>query len=76
VERDHIVASVTEANPSAVVTVIRNFSTGYHAVNGGGDAIATDGDLPQIDLRALPVAPVVAPAAAPDVLAVGPEVTP
>jgi len=25
-------------------------------VNGGGDAIVTDGDLPQIDLRALPVA--------------------
>jgi hypothetical protein len=72
VERDHIVASVTAANPAAVVTVIRNFSTGYHAVNGGGDAIATDGDLPQIDLRALPVVP----AAAPDVLAVAPEVTP
>jgi hypothetical protein len=72
VERDHIVSSVTAANPAAVVTVIRNFSTGYHAVNGGGDAIATDGDLPQIDLRALPVVPV----AAPDVLAVAPEVTP
>ena len=56
VERDHIVSTVTAANPAAVVSVIRNFSTGYHAVNGGGDAIATDGDLPQIDLRQVPVA--------------------
>jgi hypothetical protein len=55
VERDHIVATVTAANPDARVTVIRNFSTGYHSVNGGGDAIATDGDLPQIDLRRVAV---------------------
>jgi hypothetical protein len=38
--------------------VISNFSTGYHSVNGGGDAIATDGDLPQIDLRGVAVAEV------------------
>ena len=49
-ERDHIVATLTEANPSASVTVIRNFSTGYHDRNGGGDAIDTDGDLPVVDL--------------------------
>jgi hypothetical protein len=64
VERDHIVASVRAANPAATVSVIRNFSTGYHAVNGGGDAIVTDGDLPQLDLRAVPVAPVATPGVA------------
>jgi hypothetical protein len=51
-ERDHIVATLTEANPTASVAVIRNFSTGYHDRNGGGDAIDTDGDLPVVDLRA------------------------
>ncbi|MDO7883478.1 LssY C-terminal domain-containing protein [Antiquaquibacter soli] len=55
-ERDHIVATVTAANPDARVRVIRDFSTGYHARNGGGDSITTDGDLPVVDLRAV-VAP-------------------
>jgi len=32
------------------VDVIRNFSSGYHTRNGGGDRIETDGDLPTIDL--------------------------
>jgi hypothetical protein len=49
-ERDHVVATLTEANPAAEVEVIKNFSTGYHDRNGGGDAIATDGDLPVVDL--------------------------
>ena len=31
--------------------MIRDFSTGYHTRNGGGDEIATDGDLPIVDLR-------------------------
>ena len=52
-ERDHVVSSVTAANPAAHVTVIDDFSTGYHARNGGGDAIVTDGDLPVVDLRAV-----------------------
>ena len=30
--------------------VIRDFSTGYHSRNGGGDLIETDGDLPIVDL--------------------------
>ena len=50
-ERDHITATIKAAAPSAEFTVIRNFSTGYHSVNGGGDAIMTDGDLPIVDLR-------------------------
>lgn len=55
VERDHIVSTLVAANPTASVHVIENFSTGYHSVNGGGDAIVTDGNLPQIDLRGIPV---------------------
>lgn len=51
IERDHIVASVRAATPAARFVVIRDFSTGYHARNGGGDSIHTDGDLPVIDLR-------------------------
>ena len=30
--------------------MIRDFSTGYHSRNGGGDLIQTDGDLPIIDV--------------------------
>jgi len=52
-ERDHIVSSITAADAGASVAVIRDFSAGYHARNGGGDAIATDGDLPMVDLRAV-----------------------
>ncbi len=56
VERDHIVATVRGAVPAAHIEVIADFSTGYHARNGGGDSIRTDGDLPIVDLRAAPVA--------------------
>ncbi|WP_291050125.1 LssY C-terminal domain-containing protein [Herbiconiux sp.] len=54
-ERDHIVATLIESNEQASVELIRNFSTGYHHVNGGGDAITTDGDLPVVDLREIEV---------------------
>jgi len=54
IERDHIIATVLQADPAAAVTVLRDFSTGYHSRNGGGDTIRTDGDLPILDLRALP----------------------
>ena len=56
-ERDHITSTVLEAHPEAEVRVIRNFSTGYHSRNGGGDRIETDGDLPVIDVRAVPADP-------------------
>lgn len=55
IERDHIVATVLEGNPDARVTVIEDFSTGYHSRNGGGDSIVTDGDLPILDARSLPL---------------------
>lgn len=51
VERDHIVATIRAASEESRVVVIRDFSTGYHSRNGGGDAIITDGDLPVVDLR-------------------------
>jgi hypothetical protein len=54
VERDHIIATVTAARPAASVELLSNFSTGYHSRNGGGDRIETDGDLPVVDLSALP----------------------
>jgi len=53
VERDHIVSTLTAADPRIVVDVLRDFSTGYHSRNGGGDSIVTDGDLPIIDVRAV-----------------------
>ncbi|HKP08714.1 MAG TPA: LssY C-terminal domain-containing protein [Microbacterium sp.] len=53
VERDHIVQTVTEAEPRVTVDVIADFATGYHARNGGGDSIRTDGDLPIVDVRAV-----------------------
>ena len=53
VERDHIVRTMTDADPRVAVDVIADFATGYHARNGGGDSIRTDGDLPIVDVRAV-----------------------
>lgn len=51
VERDYIVDSVTIADPSVTVDVLRDFTTSYHSRNGGGDSVHTDGDLPVLDVR-------------------------
>ncbi len=51
IERDHVVSSVSSADPAVRVGLIEDFSTGYHSRNGGGDSIITDGDLPVVDLR-------------------------
>jgi hypothetical protein len=56
VERDHVVASLTGADPAVRVDRIDHFATGYHARNGGGDAMITDGDLPVVDLRGVQAA--------------------
>lgn len=53
IERDFVVESVAAANKKAKVTLIEDFSTGYHSRNGGGDAIVTDGNLPIIELKRL-----------------------
>jgi hypothetical protein len=49
-ERDYVLASLQQSPIDVEVRVIRDFSTGYHARNGGGDSITTDGDLPVVDL--------------------------
>ncbi|MFF1571524.1 LssY C-terminal domain-containing protein [Leifsonia sp. NPDC058292] len=55
IERDHIVSTLRDADAGVAVNVIRDFSTGYHSRNGGGDTIETDGDLPIIDVRGVAV---------------------
>jgi hypothetical protein len=35
---------------------IADFASGYHARNGGGDQMVTDGDLPVVDLRSVAAA--------------------
>ncbi len=57
IERDHIVATVQDADPAVAVTVLKDFATGYHSRNGGGDTIVTDGDLPIVDLSAVTPSP-------------------
>ena len=52
-ERDHVVESITQISPDVDVTWIKDFSTAYHARNGGGDFIRTDGDLPILHLENL-----------------------
>lgn len=54
VERDYIIDSLVTAEPRVSVDVIREFSTGYHHRNGGGDRVRTDGDLPVVDVTAVP----------------------
>ncbi len=66
VERDFLVQSITGAVPEVGVEVIENFSSGYHARNGGGDRIRTDGNLPILDLRGVPTTPIEQPAAPTD----------
>ena len=56
-ERDYLVSSLQQTSANVSVNVIRNFSSGYHSRNGGGDSIATDGDLPVVDLSRLPESP-------------------
>ncbi|UAJ79682.1 LssY C-terminal domain-containing protein [Leifsonia sp. ZF2019] len=55
IERDHIVSTLLAADVGVEVEVIRDFSTGYHSRNGGGDSIETDGDLPVVNLDRVPV---------------------
>ena len=57
IERDHIVATVLEGTPRASVAVLKDFSTGYHSRNGGGDSIRTDGNLPVLQLPSTSDAP-------------------
>ena len=56
-ERDHVLRTVTDADPAVSVEMLHDFTSGYHSRNGGGDAVMTDGDLPVVDLTAVAVAP-------------------
>lgn len=53
VERDHIIQTLVGADPAVRIEVLRDFSTGYHSRNGGGDSVRTDGDLPVVDVSAV-----------------------
>ena len=61
IERDFIVDTVRETSPEVGLKMIDNFSTGYHARNGGGDLIETDGHLPILDLQAIEAEEIPAP---------------
>lgn len=52
-ERDFIIDSIRYIDPTVQIDVIKDFSTGYHSRNGGGDTIVTDGDLPIVHLSGL-----------------------
>ena len=52
-ERDHVVASIENAVPGTTVEELADYTSGYHARNGGGDQIKTDGMLPIVDLRSV-----------------------
>ena len=56
-ERDFVVSSVRGASPEVGVRVLRDFTTGYHARNGGGDQFITDGNLPVLDVSRVEVDP-------------------
>lgn len=57
IERNYVIRTILEHVPTASLEVIEDFSTGYHARNGGGDSIRTDGDLPVLDLSKEAVRP-------------------
>lgn len=61
IERDYIVESLQTANPCVKVVTIKDFSTGYHSRNGGGDTIITDGDLPVVEVTNVPASDVTVP---------------
>lgn len=50
IERDYIIQAVQHSAEPVRVTVLKDFSSGYHSRNGGGDSIRTDGDLPILEL--------------------------
>jgi CBS domain-containing protein len=55
IERDFVVQSARDADPAVRVRDLRDFTTGYHSRNGGGDRFITDGHLPILDVSAVSV---------------------
>jgi hypothetical protein len=59
VERDHVVDTARAADSAVRIRLLRDFTTGYHSRNGGGDRFETDGNLPIVDVsRTAPPEPV------------------
>ena len=50
IERDYIIQTVQDSAEPVRVAILKDFSSGYHSRNGGGDSIRTDGDLPILEL--------------------------
>ncbi len=50
IERDYIIQAVQDSSEPVRVAILKDFSSGYHSRNGGGDSIRTDGDLPILEL--------------------------
>lgn len=50
VERDHVIETAQAADSAVRVRLLRDFTTGYHSRNGGGDRFVTDGNLPIISV--------------------------
>ena len=53
-ERDFTISSLKGVDSGLKVTWIEKFSTAFHARNGGGDMVHTDGNLPIVDVETLP----------------------
>lgn len=53
-ERDYTISSVKKVDPDLQVAWIEKFSTAFHARNGGGDLVHTDGNLPIVNVGTLP----------------------
>jgi hypothetical protein len=49
-ERDFVVTTLREAHVVHDVNVVKHFTSSYHARNGGGDMIHTDGSLPFVSI--------------------------
>lgn len=49
-ERDYIINTVRYADPDTSVSVLPRFTPAFHAKNGGGDAVHTDGNMPILDV--------------------------
>jgi hypothetical protein len=52
-ERDFVIDSLQKTKLVGAVDVVKHFTSSYHARNGGGDMIHTDGALPFVKLRKL-----------------------
>jgi hypothetical protein len=53
-ERDHVLQTLQAAGDATSVHWVRNYFSGYHSRNGGGDAISTDGDLAVVHVQERP----------------------